>query len=400
MKWKVILEQSPRHTGMSSTVPVDYIDTPAALSALCERFAAAPWIAIDTEFLREKTYYPKLCLIQLAIPGAAACVDPLALDDLSPLLELLFNDNIIKVMHSCRQDMEIIYHLSGKVPAPLFDTQVAAPLLGYPDQVGYGNLVQSVLNVALDKLHTRDDWSLRPLSPEQIKYAADDVIYLVDIYQALRDRLLECGRLGWLDEDFKRLTLATLYESTPEQAWLRVKGTNRLRGASLAVLQALAQWREQRSQQRDRPRGWILRDDAMVDIARHKPASLDALKRIRGLNERLLEHSGETLVELVAQAVTNSPLPFPDKAKRTPLSPAQDAMLDAMMAVVRLSAAENDMNPTVLASRKQLEPLLLGERDSSVIKGWRKPLVGDRLLALLDGSLTLRVQNGQLLLEG
>lgn len=384
---------------MSSTVPVDYIDTPAALSALCERFATAPWIAVDTEFLREKTYYPKLCLVQLAIPGAAACIDPLALDDLSPLLDLLFDDDIIKVMHSCRQDMEIIYHLSGRVPAPLFDTQVAAPLLGHPDQVGYGNLVKSVLDVTLDKLHTRDDWSLRPLTPEQIKYAADDVIYLVDIYQVLRDKLQACGRLDWLDEDFKRLTQAGLYESTPEQAWLKVKGANRLRGASLAVLQALAQWREQRSQQRDRPKGWILRDDAMVDIARHKPASLDALKRIRGLNERLLERSGGALVELVARAVVNTPLPLPDKGKRTPLSPAQDAMLDVMMAVVRLSAAENDMNPTVLASRKQLEPLLLGDRDNSIVKGWRKPLVGDRLLALLGGSLKLGVQNGQLSLE-
>jgi ribonuclease D len=384
---------------MSSAIPVDYIDTPAALSALCEQLADSPWIALDTEFLREKTYYPKLCLLQLAVPGMAACIDPLALDDLSPLMDLLFNEKIIKVMHSGRQDMEIFYHLNAKVPAPVFDTQIAAPLLGYPDQVGYGNLVKTVLDISLDKLHTRDDWSLRPLSQEQIRYAADDVIYLVDIYQVLRDRLQELGRLDWLAADFAHLSNPDIYENPPEQAWLKVKGANRLRGASLAVLQDLAKWREEQSRTRDRPKGWVLRDDAMIDIARHRPASLDALKRIRGLNERLLERSGKALVELVMTAANNKPLPAPDKGVRTTLSAAQDATVDMMMAVVRVSAAENDLSPAVLASRKQLEQLLLQDnRESGILQGWRKPLVGDRLLALLDGSLTLSVQDGEALL--
>jgi ribonuclease D len=383
---------------MSSDIPVEYIDTPAALSALCTRLAGAPWVVLDTEFLREKTYYPKLCLLQVAVPGIAACIDPLALDDLSPVMDLLFDNDITKVMHSCRQDMEIFYHLSNKVPAPVFDTQVAAPLLGYPDQVGYGNLVKAVLGVALDKLHTRADWSLRPLTEAQIRYAADDVIYLVKVYQSLHERLQELDRLDWLAEDFRQLSNPELYANPPESAWLKVKGANRLRGAGLAVLQALAQWREEQARQRNRPRGWLLRDNTLVDIARHKPLTLDALKKIRGLSERLLEKSGKTLVALISKAAAGKPLPFPDKGVRQPLSPAQDAVVDVMMAVVRLSAAEHDMNPAVLASRKQLEQLLLGDHDNGLMHGWRRPLVGERLQALLDGELDLSVKDGRLVI--
>jgi ribonuclease D len=384
---------------MSTAIPFEYIDAADALSGLCDRLAGVPWIAIDTEFLREKTYYPKLCLLQLAVPGMAACIDPLALDDLTPVTDLLFDERIVKVMHAGRQDMEIIYHLTGRVPAPVFDTQIAAPLLGYPDQVGYGNLVKSVLKVTLDKLHTRDDWSRRPLTPEQVRYAADDVIFLVDVYRGLHERLASLERLTWLDEDFRRLSDPALYENPPELAWLRVKGGNRLRGASLAALQALAKWREEQARERDRPKGWLLRDDAMVDIARHRPATLEALKRIRGLNDRLLARSGQTLIDLVMAAARSKPQPFPDQGPRIPLTTGQEAVVDMLMAVVRLSAADNDLSPTVLASRKQLEQLVQGKQDSAILQGWRKPLVGDRLTALLAGELTLAMQNGQVVVQ-
>ena len=238
---------------------IQYIDSAPELARFCLQLSGADWFALDTEFLREKTYYPKLCLLQVATPDSVACIDPLALDTLDPILDLVFDPGITKVMHSARQDMEIFYHLRGAAPGPVFDTQVAALLLGYPDQIGYGNLVSEVLNVRLEKLHTRADWSIRPLTQDQVSYAADDVIYLVDVYLNLRNRLVERGRLEWLDEDFARLSSDALYSNPPEDAWLRVKGGNRLKGAALAVLQALAGWRETLAQQRDRPRGWILR---------------------------------------------------------------------------------------------------------------------------------------------
>lgn len=383
---------------MNDTHAVHYIDTRAGLDAFCARLAGHDWFAIDTEFLREKTYYPILCLVQVATPDEAACIDPLAIDDLAPLLDLLADGRITKVMHACRQDMEIFYHLTGRAPAPVFDTQVAAPLLGYADQIGYANLVKEMTGVMLDKLHTRTDWSLRPLGAAQVRYAADDVIYLVDIYRRIVAELQALGRLDWLAEDFRQLSDPALYETAPETAWLRVKAASRLKGASLAVLQALAAWREETARRRDRPRGWLLRDDAMVDIARHRPVTPEALQVIRGLGEGLLARSGNELLEVVRQAVTQKPQPFPDTGRRERLAVAQEALVDVMTAVVRITAEENRLNPAVLAGRRDLEALLLDDPASPVLHGWRYRLVGARLERLLSGQLGLTVQDGRLVL--
>ena len=218
---------------MNDETPIQYIDTAAGLDAFCARLSGVDWFAIDTEFLREKTYYPKLCLVQIATMQEVACIDPQAIDDLGPLLVRLADTHITKVMHSCRQDMEIFYHLAGQAPAPVFDTQVAAPLLGHADQIGYANLVKAIAGVTLDKLHTRADWSVRPLTQAQIRYAADDVIYLVDIYRKIVAQLQALGRLDWLAEDFRQLSDAALYDMQPASAWLKVKGDSRLKGASL-----------------------------------------------------------------------------------------------------------------------------------------------------------------------
>ncbi|HUT41316.1 MAG TPA: ribonuclease D [Gammaproteobacteria bacterium] len=383
---------------MNDDTPIQYIDTAAGLAAFCSRLSAVDWFALDTEFLREKTYYPKLCLLQIATSDEVACIDPLALDDLGPLLAVLADPRITKVMHSCRQDMEIFYQLAGQAPAPVFDTQVAAPLLGYADQIGYANLVKEIAGVSLDKLHTRADWSIRPLTQAQIRYAADDVIYLVDIYRRIVAQLQELGRLDWLAEDFRQLSDAGLYDMAPASAWLKVKGVNRLKGASLSILQALAQWREVNARQKDRPRGWLLRDDAMLDIARHKPVTLEALKAIRGLSDGLVNRSGEELLELVSQAVAHKPAPLPDSGTRTKLSAAQEALVDVMMAVVRITADENQLNPSVLAGRRDLEALLLDDPASAVLHGWRHKLIGERLQRLLSGQQSLTVRDGRLVL--
>ncbi len=377
---------------------IQYIDSAPELTRFCGQLATAGWFALDTEFLREKTYYPKLCLLQIATPEGVACIDPLALDNLDPVLDIIFDAGITKVMHSARQDMEIFYHLRGAAPATVFDTQIAALLLGYPDQIGYGNLVSEVLGVNLEKLHTRADWSLRPLTRDQIDYAADDVIYLVDVYRNLHARLMEQGRLAWLDEDFARLSSDALYSNPPAEAWLRVKGGSRLKGAALAVLQSLAGWRETMAQQRDRPRGWILRDDALVEIARHRPASVEELGRIRGLQEAFIRHNGEQLVRLIAAAGRQPPAPFPDAGQYLKLSPEQDALVDVMSAVTRISGMEHALNPAVLATRKQLERLVSGDADVDIMHGWRRKLVGERLQALLNGELSLSVRDGKLVL--
>ena len=381
---------------MTASGNIPFIDDQSGLNDLCAVLSRAPWFAIDTEFLREKTYYPKLCLLQVATPGHVACIDPLALDDMTLLLDVIFDSSITKVMHAARQDMEIFYHLRGAVPAPVFDTQVAALLLGLPDQVGYGGLVQELLGVKLHKLHSRTDWSQRPLDEAQLQYAADDVIYLAQAYQLIQEKLGESGRLDWLTDDLQALSDPALYAAHPDSAWLRVKGANKLSGDALAVLQALAAWRESKAQTLDRPRGWLLRDDVLLDIARHRPATSVSLGKIRGLHENSVRKHGDELLALVEKAAGTRPAPFPRRKLRQRLTPAQDAAVDLMQAVVRLVGEENRINPAVLANRNQLEQLLLGNTDVPVLQGWRRQLAGERLQGFLDGKLNIRMTAGEL----
>jgi ribonuclease D len=384
---------------MNTNPDIQYIDNPNALRLFAEQISGADWIAVDTEFLREKTYYPKLCLIQIATTEVVACIDPIALDDLSPLLDVIFDTRITKVMHAARQDLEILYNIQGSVPVPAFDTQIAALLLGYPDQIGYGNLVKETLGVSLEKKHTRADWSLRPLSKDQIQYAADDVVYLVAVYQQLLEKLNGLQRLEWLNGDFERLTSTELYLNDPDKAWLKVKGGKRLKGTSLSVLQAFAAWREKTAQKKNIPKGWLMRDDVLIDLARLQPDSISALGKIRGIGEGLVKRNGEYLLGLIEDAKKKQPQPLADREFRKRLSPSQDALVDVMMAVVRISAENNSLNPAVLATRKHLEKLLAGETDSSLMQGWRKKLIGDQLQALLNGELDLAVKNGELVLN-
>jgi ribonuclease D len=370
------------------------VDTSPLLAALCSELRNAPWLAVDTEFLREKTYFPKLCLVQIATPHRVACIDPLAIADITPLLELLYDPAIIKVMHAARQDMEIFYHLRSTLPQPIFDTQVAAPLLGYPDQAGYASLVEALLGVHLSKSHTRTDWSHRPLSTAQLRYAADDVRYLAELYPVLRGKLEALGRIPWLADDFAALTDPAHYDRPPEQAWLRVRGAHLLRGRRLSALQALAAWRERTARSDDQPRNWLLRDECLLDMAKIQPADTMALLRIRGINTQVVHKYGEALLEVMAESKNHEPQPLPPEHVTTRLAPGQDAIVELLLTTVRMIGEMHALHPSVITNRKELERLVQGDQTVSVLQGWRRKLAGDTLLTVLQGEAGLRVADG------
>lgn len=380
-----------------SDAPLIYVDTPQLLEKVCTTLANSQWLVIDTEFLRENTYYPEFCLLQLAGERTLACIDPLKIKHLEPLWELLYQPHITKVFHAGRQDLEIFYHLHGRLPQPLFDTQVAAPLLGYPEQIGYANLVSEILGVTLEKGHSRTDWSRRPLSPQQVEYAADDVRYLAPMYLRIREKLMALGRLEWLDEDFCHLSDPATYANPPGEAWRRIKGARKLKGRQLAILRRLAAWREELARQENRPRGWILKDDLLCHIARLKPQTPQALAQLRGLGEKTLKRHGETICRLVNAAASEAMEPLP--ARPPTLSSEQEALLDLLNAVVRLQAAYHQITPSVLASRKDLELFLSTPNHSRLAQGWRKKLVGNALQDLLEGRKRLAIEKGRLQLE-
>lgn len=368
---------------------IQYIDRPEQLPALCEQINREPWIALDTEFLREKTYYPKFCLLQIAAPGWVACVDPLAINDLSPLLDAIYNPAIIKVLHSCRQDLEIFYQITGKVPAPIFDTQIAAPLLGFQENPGYAMLVSSFLNINLSKAHTRTDWTVRPLSEDQIQYAADDVIYLCKIYTLMCEQLGKLGRLDWLESDFALLNNPELYQLSPENAWFKIRGKNKLTGRQLSILQTLSEWRERTAQQENKPRNWLFPDDMLLELAKLQPVTIGELAKIRNINERNVNRYGKVICELIAAARERPPKPLSDKDQPFKKTQQTEAVLDVLGAVVRIRAEENSLNPIILATRKDLEQLLFGDEECLLLHGWRYNMAGKELQGLLSGDYAL-----------
>lgn len=375
---------------------IRYVDTTPKLAQLCGDLADSPWLALDTEFLREKTYYPKFCLLQVATRDTAACIDPLALETLDPLFDILYDGRITKVFHSGRQDLEILFHIRGELPTPVFDTQIAAPLLGLTEQAGYGALVSELLKTNLSKAHSRTDWCRRPLSREQLRYAADDVIYLGRIYEIMIERLTTLGRMQWLEADFAALTDPALYSNPPEDAWRKIRGANKLFGSQLPILQAMALWRERMAQQEDRPRNWLLKDEVLIDTARLKPESIEDLAEIREINERTVRRWGDEICALIREAKDRPPISLEEKDKPLRKSSEQEAILDLLNAVVRLRALQNALNPAVLASKKDLELLLFQNRESKLYQGWRYKMVGKELEAILKGHYSLSVEAGEL----
>ena len=376
---------------------LQYIDTPAQLAQLCEQIKKESWVALDTEFLREKTYYPKFCLLQIATPEWVACVDPIALPNLEILFDVLYDPAIVKVFHSCRQDLEIFFQSTGKLPSPIFDTQIAAPLLGFQDNPGYAMLVSSLLSINLNKAHTRADWSKRPLTEAELEYAADDVIYLCQIYQIMVKKLTDLGRINWLKHDFAELTNPELYKVDPDKAWFRIKGKNKLTGKQLSIIQTLAQWREKTAQAEDRPKSWLLRDELLFDLAKLQPESVQELANVRGINERSVNRYGRELCQLITAAKNRPPLPLNEKDRSAKKTQQEEAILDILTALVRIRAEENALNPSILATRKDLEELLFNVSDEGpLLHGWRYTMAGKELVGLLKVEFLLGIESDRL----
>jgi ribonuclease D len=370
-----------------------YVANAADLERAVSLLAASDFVALDTEFMRESTYYPLLCLIQAATPDACVIVDPLAVKDLHPLWNLLDDRRRVKVLHAARQDIEVMSQapraidgvrssgLDGTIPGPIFDTQLAAALLGHPAQIGYGNLVAERLGHTLAKGHARTDWTRRPLSNEQLEYAADDVRYLVPLYADLRTALASNGRLAWLEEESLKLDDPGLFRTEPEDAWRRLKGLDRLKPGQRLAAKLLASWRETRAMKHDRPRGWILPDEALREIAERLPTSSDELEQLRSLPAGVIRKSGEDLIAISAQARRDAelepPLVFPGKPESEQL-----ARVTKLMSLVRAQAEEMKIAPELLATRRDIEQLVFSGRTESIGAGWRREVIGERLIAL------------------
>ncbi len=373
-----------------------YVDSDPALHEFCALVQDSPWLSVDTEFMREKTYYPRLCLLQVADDRTAACVDPLALADLSPLLDLLYAPGRVKVFHAARQDLEIFLGQWDRLPEPIFDTQIAAMLAGLGEQIGYAALVRQLLGLDLEKGHTRTDWCRRPLHPEQITYAYEDVIHLGEAYLQLRERLAGLGRLSWLEQDFNSLSDPATYRTEPEEAWQRIKGRQALRGVQRAVLQRLAAWREREAQARDRPRRWVLSDEVLLELARRMPGDTAGLSRVRGMEGGQIARWGEALVRLIAEARRAPQQGWPKEERRGPVpTAAQEALTDLLSAALRLLAEAQQISPGAVANRADLTRLACGEREGPLLYGWRRALAGEQLLALAEGKAAIRVVDGQ-----
>jgi ribonuclease D len=377
-----------------------YINNQQDLAALCEELAGSPWLALDTEFIREKTYYPQLCLIQVGAPGSLACIDTLAIKALSPFFQLLADPGSVKVFHAAGQDLEIFYHLNASLPGPVFDTQLAAAFLGHGEQIGYANLVKELLKVQLEKTHTRTDWSRRPLSSGQIDYALDDVRYLRDIYLMLRQALVSAERLSWVEEDSKYLTQPERYRPDPEGAWQRIKAVNRLRGVKLNVLRHLAAWREREAMAADRPKRWILSDDLVLQLAQQAPQKKEELAQLRDFSPGSIERYGNTLLDLIDRAMQEPKELWPETENHRKPSMQQEATADMVNAVLRIKSAEHSISPQLLATRDHIHQLLAGERDIPLLQGWRLQLAGQSVLDVMQGKLQLAyVENSPVLIS-
>ena len=370
------------------TSPPDYVRTQDELLAAIARLSTSPFVALDTEFLRERTYYAKLCLIQLGTDDYCVLIDVLEPLNLKPLFDFLNNRERVKVLHAAHQDLEVLAQTQGAllgtgttpIAGPIFDTQVAAGYAGISAQIGYGDLVQQRLNVTLEKGHSRTDWSQRPLSPEQISYAADDVRYLVELYHNFKAAMSHMLRWGWIEEDAEQLEDPALYVTQPEDAWKRLKGLEQLTPPQLAAAKALAAWRERRAILKDRPRSWIITDDVLRLLAERLPATAEDVANTHGLPKGVAEKRSGELLELItaaSQSAANEPhTPW----KRPPRS--QVNKVTRLMEFVRTEATRLNVSSELLATRREMEQLVFNGKVGDFGHGWREATFGKQLIKL------------------
>ncbi|MGB3753481.1 MAG: ribonuclease D [Parerythrobacter sp.] len=377
----------------------DPITETAPLVELCERLGEGDFVCVDTEFMRENTYYPELCLVQIGNEEEAAAIDPLADGiDLTPLLDLLCeNEDCLKVFHAGGQDVEIIFNLTGKTPFPIFDTQIAMMAISQSEQIGYANLVDAWLGITVDKGARFTDWSRRPLTDRQIEYAIGDVTHLANIFPRMLKKLVKTGRGGWLDAEMEKLADPDNYRNDPAVAWKRIKHQGR-KADMLGRLKALAAWRESEAQHKDIPRGRIVRDETLADIAGHPPKTQADLAKVRGLSNAWRENDiGKRMMQVLADA---EPLPkseMPVKSKRgAPLGKEGALVADLLKLLLKIRAREIDIASRLLTRADEMEALASGARDLPILKGWRYEVFGKDALDLVEGKMAFTVVDGKL----
>ncbi|MBI5319258.1 ribonuclease D [Bradyrhizobium sp.] len=372
------------------------ISTTAELADVCSRLAKFPVITVDTEFLRESTYYPLLCVVQMASPDEAVIIDALAEGiDLKPFFDLMSNEAVLKVFHAARQDIEIVFHLAGIIPHPIFDTQVAAMVLGYGDSIAYDQLVERVTGHRPDKTHRFTDWSRRPLSKEQMHYAVSDVTHLRDVFASLDADLKKRGRNNWVSEEMEVLTSPRTYDFHPERAWERLK-TRVRKPKELAILMEVAAWRETEAQSRDVPRGRVLKDDAVGDIVTHAPTSLEKLANLRSLPKGFDRSKwGNDIIAAVQRGLARDPHSLP-KLEKPRNNSNGTAIIELLKVLLRMTSERHAVASKVIATVDDLEQIAANDQaDVAALHGWRRELFGEAALSLKHGKLALAIEKGR-----
>ncbi len=380
--------------------PLPYVTDQQALESLCLTLRQSPRMALDTEFVGEDTFIPRLELIQVATATTAAVIDFPAVQasgSLDVFWELICEPKIEKIFHAGRQDLDLFATHAGQIPKPFFDTQIAAAMVGYGAQVAYANLVQRLHGTRLEKAHTFTNWSARPLSEGQIAYALEDVEYLLSIHTHLQDRLRSLGRLEWVNEEFARLEAVVGEKSRePQERYQRIRGWDTLKPKGAAVLRELAAWREAEARRRNVPRGRVMRDEVLLQLARHPPKSINDLRGLRGVHSSEVDRHGAQLLAAITSVLALPPSAWPEVPSERKPDPESTGIVELLQAVLKARAAEEGIAPTMLATSSDLQTLVEAKQnrtalDVPILRGWRKQLAGDLLLQVLDGAVTITV---------